>query len=138
MNEIIHHLERHSYSLLFACVFVRQAGLPVPAILFLVAAGTLAGNGYLSIAIILCVSVVATVSADLMWYEAGRLHGNDILHFIQRFSCISDDTFIKLKRQFARYGAKTPPHLEAVYRPRCHGAAACRHVWHPPRTLRTI
>jgi len=106
MNEIIHHLERHSYSLLFACVFVRQAGLPVPAILFLVAAGTLAGNGYLSIAIILCVSVVATVSADLMWYEAGRLHGNDILHFIQRFSCISDATFIKLKRQFARYGAK--------------------------------
>jgi membrane protein DedA with SNARE-associated domain/rhodanese-related sulfurtransferase len=106
MNEIVHHLERHSYALLFACVFARQICLPVPAILFLIAAGALAGNGHLNVALVLCVSAVASVLADSIWYEAGRLRGNDVLHFIHRFSAMSDSSFIKLERQFGRYGAK--------------------------------
>jgi len=106
VNEIVHHLERHSYLLLFACVFARQACLPVPAILFLIAAGALAGNGFLNLAIIVLVSVIACVLADLIWYEAGRLRGNDVLHFIQRVSWFQDSTFIKIKRRFARYGTK--------------------------------
>jgi membrane protein DedA with SNARE-associated domain/rhodanese-related sulfurtransferase len=106
MNEIVHHLERHSYSVLFACVFARQACLPVPALLFLIAAGALAGNGNLSLATILCVSVVASVLADLLWYEAGRLRGNDVLHFIHRFSSMPDSSVSRIKRHFARYGPK--------------------------------
>ncbi|HVO61299.1 MAG TPA: VTT domain-containing protein [Terriglobales bacterium] len=106
MNEIVHHLERHSYSLLFACVFARQVCLPVPAILFLIAAGALAGNGHLRVSLIIFVSAVASVLADSIWYEAGRLRGNDILHFIQRFSSMPDAAFIRIERQFARYGEK--------------------------------
>jgi membrane protein DedA with SNARE-associated domain/rhodanese-related sulfurtransferase len=106
MDEIVHHLERHSYSLLFVCVFARQVCLPVPAILFLIAAGALAGNGYLSISLIIFVSAVACVLADSIWYGAGRLRGNDILHFIQRFSSMSDANFINIERRSARYGAK--------------------------------
>ena len=106
MHEIVHHLERHSYALLFACVFARQVCLPVPAILFLIAAGALAGNGYLNIALIIGVSAVASLLADSIWYEAGRLRGNDVLHFIHRFSSMSDATFLKIERQSARYGPK--------------------------------
>ena len=106
MNEIVHHLERHSYSVLFASVFARQVCLPVPAILFLIAAGALAGNGNLSLAIVLCVGVIASVLADLIWYEAGRQRGNDVLHFIHRFSSMPDSSVSNIKQHFSRYGPK--------------------------------
>jgi hypothetical protein len=43
MNSIVQLLVKHGYSVLFASVFARQLCLPVPAILFLIAAGALAG-----------------------------------------------------------------------------------------------
>jgi hypothetical protein len=45
MTEILHLLERHGYLVLFAAIIGRQAGLPVPANLLLVAGGTLARGG---------------------------------------------------------------------------------------------
>jgi hypothetical protein len=43
MNSIVQLLVKRDYSVLFASVFARQLCLPVPAILFLLAAGALAG-----------------------------------------------------------------------------------------------
>jgi hypothetical protein len=42
MHTIVPFLVKHGYSALFASVFARQLCLPVPAILFLIAAGALA------------------------------------------------------------------------------------------------
>ena len=82
MNAIVQFLLKHGYSVLFASVFARQMCLPVPAILFLLAAGALAGSGKLSLVAALGVAVPACVLADLVWYEAGRRWGDGILHFL--------------------------------------------------------
>jgi membrane protein DedA with SNARE-associated domain len=44
VNAIVQLLVKHGYSVLFVSVFARQMWLPVPAILFLIAAGALADS----------------------------------------------------------------------------------------------
>lgn len=106
MNEVLRELTRHSYSVLFATVFARQICLPVPAILFLIAAGALAGSGKLSLLLILLLSVTASVLADFVWFEAGRLRGDKVLHFILRFSSVPDSSVARIERQFGRFGPR--------------------------------
>ena len=43
MNELLQFVVRHGYMLVFAWVFVEQAGLPVPSAPLLLAAGALSG-----------------------------------------------------------------------------------------------
>ena len=72
MNAIVQFVVRHGYSILFAAIFAHQIGLPVPAPLFLLAAGALAAAGKLSLVAALGLAVIACVLADWLWYEAGR------------------------------------------------------------------
>ena len=81
MNRMIELLEGHGYWVLFASVVGRQACLPIPANLLLLAAGALAGQGKLNPMAILACSVAAFILADLAWYEAGRRWGRKTLHF---------------------------------------------------------
>lgn len=104
MNEVLRELTRHSYPVLFATVFARQICLPVPALLFLIAAGALAASGRLSLLFVLLLSITASVLADLVWFEAGRRRGDRVLHFIQRFSSIPDSSVSRIKGRFARLG----------------------------------
>lgn len=106
MNEIVQYLARHGYPVVFASVFARQLCLPIPAILFLLAAGALAGNGKLNLALVVGLGVIGCVLADLIWFEAGRRRGDDVVHFIHRFSSASDSNAARTKRLFARYGTK--------------------------------
>jgi hypothetical protein len=69
MHETVRFLEQHGYWLLVGAVVGRQACLPIPANLFLVAAGGLARTGTLSIAGILGASVMTFLLADLAWYS---------------------------------------------------------------------
>jgi membrane protein DedA with SNARE-associated domain/rhodanese-related sulfurtransferase len=86
MNQLIEFLERHGYWVLFASVAGRQACLPLPANLLLLAAGALAGQRRLNPVAILACSVAAFILADLAWYEAGRRWGTKTLHFFCRAS----------------------------------------------------
>jgi membrane protein DedA with SNARE-associated domain/rhodanese-related sulfurtransferase len=104
MNAIVQFLVRHGYSVLFGSVFARQICLPVPAILFLLAAGALAGSGRLSLVAALGVAVPACVLADLVWYEAGRRWGDRILHSIHGLALDPDAADRRSKKNFARYG----------------------------------
>jgi membrane protein DedA with SNARE-associated domain/rhodanese-related sulfurtransferase len=106
MNEVLRHLAGHGYSVLFASVFARQICLPVPAILFLMAAGALAGNGRLNLALVVGLGAIASVLADSLWYLAGRLRGDHVLHLIHRFSSMSDSKASRTKQLFARFGTK--------------------------------
>jgi len=106
MKEIVQYLARHGYPVVFATVFARQLCLPIPAILFLLAAGALAGNGKLNLVLVIGLGVIGCVLADLVWFEAGRRRGDDVVHFIHRFSSASDANAARTKRLSARYGAK--------------------------------
>ena len=106
MNAVVQFLVKHGYSDLFGSVFARQMCLPVPALLFLLAAGALAGSGRLSLVAALGLAVTACVLADLVWYEAGRRWGDRILHFIHGLALDPDAADRRSKKNFARYGSQ--------------------------------
>jgi membrane protein DedA with SNARE-associated domain/rhodanese-related sulfurtransferase len=107
MNAIVQLLVKHGYSVLFASVFARQMCLPVPAVLFLIAAGALAGSGRLVLAVALSLSVIACLLADMVWYEAGRRWGDRILHFIYGLTQDPDAAARRSKKNFVRHGPRT-------------------------------
>jgi membrane protein DedA with SNARE-associated domain/rhodanese-related sulfurtransferase len=107
MNAIVHLLLKHGYSVLFASVFARQMWLPVPAILFLIAAGALASDGRMTLAVALGLAVVACLLADMVWYEAGRRWGDEILHFIYGLALDPDAAARRSKESFVRHGLRT-------------------------------
>jgi len=107
MSEAVHFVEKYGYWLLFASVVARQACLPVPANLALLAAGALAGSGRLNLLAIVALSVLAFLSVDLMWFEAGRRWGNRILHFACGLSADPSSCVKSANQSFARRGVKS-------------------------------
>src|SRR5580700_9131532 len=107
VNAIVELLLKHGYSVLFVSVFVRQMWLPVPAILFLIAAGALADSGRMTLAVALGLAITACLLADMMWYEAGRRWGDQILHFIYGLALDPDAASRRSKEAFVRHGART-------------------------------
>jgi len=107
MNAIVELLVKHGYSILFASVFARQMWLPVPAILFLISAGALAGDGRMTLAATVGLAVVACLLADMVWYEAGRRWGDQILHFIYGLALDPDAAARRSKESFVRHRLRT-------------------------------
>lgn len=123
MNAILQFVMSHGYSILFTAVFARQIGLPVPANLFVLAAGALAATGKLGIAPIIVLAMIGCVLADWAWYEAGRQRGEKVLHFIHRLAPDPRTADRKAKESFARFGpsivlvSKFVPGLDLVAPP---------------------
>jgi len=129
MDAIVQFLMNHGYAILFGVVFARQIGLPVPAPLFLLAAGALAAAGKLRLAAALGLAIAACVLADWVWYEAGRRWGDRVLQFIYRFAPDPGAVDRNARKAFARFGPpilvldKFVPGLDAVVPPlagSCH------------------
>ena len=120
MNAISEFVLKQGYLVLFASLFARQIGLPMPAPLFLVAAGALAAAGKLSLLALIGLTITACVLADWIWYEVGRRRGDKVFRFMHRFSRKPASRNHKI---FARYGlsllliAKFVPGLDAVVQP---------------------
>jgi membrane protein DedA with SNARE-associated domain/rhodanese-related sulfurtransferase len=98
-----YYLVHTTYPILFVAVLARQLCLPVPAVLFLLSAGALAGSGKLSFAGILVAAVAGCVLADFTWFEAGRLGGKRILQLLCTFTpdpsyCIRNSRTVFEKR----------------------------------------
>jgi membrane protein DedA with SNARE-associated domain/rhodanese-related sulfurtransferase len=106
VNAIVQLLVRHGYSVLFVSVFARQMWLPVPAILFLIAAGALADSGRTNLAVALGLAVIACLLADMVWYEAGRRWGDQILHFIYGLALDPEAASRRSKETFVRHGPR--------------------------------
>ena len=123
MIAILQFLVRQGYPILFAAVFARQIGLPVPAPGFLIAAGALAASGKLDLLTALSLAVAACVLADWLWYEAGRAWGDRVLHFIHRFTPDPQAVDRRSRKMFALHGPpllvldKFVPGLDAVVPP---------------------
>ena len=61
MNETLHFLTQHGAIVLFVAVFAEQIGLPVPALLFLIAAGALVGTDQMVLGVAVGAAVVAAL-----------------------------------------------------------------------------
>ena len=107
MNETFDFLIRHGYTVLFVWVFAEQAGLPLPAVPFLLAAGALAGLGQMNFAAALALAVLASLLSDTLWYEIGRRRGANVLNFLCRISLEPDSCVRRTESVFARHGARS-------------------------------
>lgn len=107
MNETVQFVAQHGYWLLFGAVLGRQACLPIPANLVLIAAGAVARSGRLSLSGIIGLSVVTFLLADLAWYEAGRRWESRILHFLCGLSRDPGSCVCRATTSFASHGVRT-------------------------------
>ena len=65
-------LLHHAYSLLFGWVLLEQAGMPVPSIPVMLAAGTLSAAHKMNFVVSVLAILVASLIADSAWYWLGR------------------------------------------------------------------
>lgn len=107
MHGILEFLFRHGYLVLLAWVFGEQAGLPLPSIPLLLAAGALAGMGRLSFAVCLLACLLAAMAADTIWYQLGRTKGIRILQLLCRISLEPDSCVRRTEGIFERQGARS-------------------------------
>jgi membrane protein DedA with SNARE-associated domain/rhodanese-related sulfurtransferase len=106
MNELLQFVVRHGYMLVFAWVFVEQAGLPIPSSPLLLAAGALAGMRQMNLGLAVATAAVAAVSSDSMWYELGRHKGVRVLQLLCRISLEPDSCVRRTQVSFGKNGAR--------------------------------
>src|SRR6516165_4241673 len=107
MHSTLEFVLRHGYTLVFLVVLMEQAGLPIPSLPVLLAVGALAGAGKLSLALALGLAVVASLIADSIWYQLGRLRGHSILSLLCRISLEPDSCVRRTENAFAQRGARS-------------------------------
>jgi membrane protein DedA with SNARE-associated domain len=86
MIESTQFLVEHGLAVLFGVVLLEQAGLPLPAMPWLVAAGALAASGKLDPIVAVGVTMLACLTADSVWFYVGRGSGTRVLGFLCRVS----------------------------------------------------
>lgn len=112
-----------TYPLLGLSVFARQVCLPIPAVLFLISAGTLVRDGRLELPLVLLTAVLGAVAGDALWFEAGRHWGSHILRLLTSLSDDPKALSLRARSVFARFGlisllfAKFIPGLDGITPP---------------------
>jgi len=107
MNETIQFLTQHGTLVLFAVVFAEQIGLPVPAVLFLIAAGALAGTEQMGLGMAVGSAVLAALASDQVWFELGRRRGRRVLNWLCRISLEPTSCVRRTEDFFARHGVRS-------------------------------
>src|SRR5579863_1188029 len=123
MTETLQFVARHGYMLIFAWVFVEQAGLPMPSAPLLLAAGAVSGMHHMNLGAAMALAVAGSLASDSMWYEIGRRKGVRVLQFLCRISLEPDSCVRRSQVSFGRngprvlLGAKFVPGLSAMAAP---------------------
>jgi membrane protein DedA with SNARE-associated domain/rhodanese-related sulfurtransferase len=123
MLDLSNHALSMTYLILWVAVFSRQICLPVPANLFLLTAGALARGGGLNMSVVICVGILGCLAGDLLWFEAGRHWGSQIMRVLCAFSSDPHYCAQRAHKVFGRWGvrslilAKFIPGLDGVTPP---------------------
>ena len=104
MNNITQFLLNHGGPVLFASVFAEEAGLPLPAAPWLLAAGALAAGGALNPALVILLATAACLVADSAWFYIGRRGGQRVLRLFCKLSISPNSCVGSTKGFFARHG----------------------------------
>lgn len=107
MNEVIQFILQHGYPLVFLFVLADQIGAPVPASPMLLAAGALAGQGWIHFLPAFLLGVVAALASNIFWYWIGRSKGATVLSLLCRISLNPESCVRNAGSLFSRYGARS-------------------------------
>lgn len=98
---------RHAYSVLFGWVLVEQAGIPIPSVPLMLAAGTMSAAHKVQVALILPVILLACLIADTTWWWLGRRFGSRVLDLLCRLSLDASTCVNRAQGSIARRGPVT-------------------------------
>src|SRR3954467_13276361 len=104
MEQLTTLLVQYGLVLVFANVFLVQAGMPVPAVPTLILAGALAAGSGPSVPAIIGVAVLGSLLGDSIWYVAGRIYGMRVLQLLCRISISPDSCVRETETRFVRWG----------------------------------
>src|SRR5262245_12165688 len=104
MPDLLQFLLDHGYIVVFGAAFAEQIGLPVPAVPFIIGMGALSRSGEFSFSAVVATAALASLSADLIWFELGRYHGRAVLKLICRISLEPDYCVRRTEDAFERMG----------------------------------
>ncbi|MDE1155662.1 MAG: VTT domain-containing protein [Acidobacteriaceae bacterium] len=107
MNWAMQLFMHHAYAVLFGWVLVEQAGLPIPSVPILLAAGTMSSAHRLHIAIVIPLIVLASFLSDSLWYWLGKHYGSRVLELLCRFSFEASTCVSKTQGTVVKRGAVT-------------------------------
>ena len=112
-----------TYTGVLLAVFANQVCLPIPSIVFLMAAGALSAHGHMSTSIIVLLGVLGCLAADGIWFWLGRKWGSKALRLLCRFATDPRSCSNDAREKFRRYGlpvlcvAKFVPGLDGLMPP---------------------
>jgi membrane protein DedA with SNARE-associated domain/rhodanese-related sulfurtransferase len=112
-----------SYTGIVLAVLANQLCLPVPAIVFLMAAGALSAHGYMQASTVVLLSVLACLLADGLWFWLGRKWGSQVMRLLCRLTADPRRCSRDAHDRFSRYGlpllcvAKFIPGLDGLMPP---------------------
>jgi len=107
MSASLAFLLQHGYWLTVGSVFLEQLGIPLPAVPVLVGMGALSRFGHVSFFAIILISLIASISADLIWYRLGRTYGRSVLGLLCRISLEPDYCVRRTEDTYERLGVWT-------------------------------
>lgn len=107
MTGIAPFMIEHGYAILFGVVFLEQTGLPVASVPVLLGIGALSADGRFSIVLALLLAVLASLLADVIWYQLGRRRGFGVLRVLCRISLEPDTCVKRTTTAFRRHGSGT-------------------------------
>jgi membrane protein DedA with SNARE-associated domain len=107
VDEVLRTVESHGVPIVFAYVFLRQLGLPIPGAPALLMFGALAGAGRVNPWTTLVAAAAGSVAADVVWFEIGRRRGSKVLAFLCKVSLEPDTCVSNTQNLFSRHGAKS-------------------------------
>ena len=123
MLDLSNHALSITYSILWVAVFARQICLPVPANFLLLTAGALVHGGRLNMSLVLCVGILGCLAGDIVWFEAGRRWGSQIMRILCAFSSDPHYCAQRAHKVFGKWGlrslilAKFIPGLDGITPP---------------------
>lgn len=103
-HDIILLITQYGVLLVFLNVLIEQVGVPVPAMPTLIVASALAAHGQLSLPGAVGVALLACLLGDLLWYEAGRRFGGQVMRTLCRIS-LSPDSCVRQSECTSSAGA---------------------------------
>src|SRR4051812_10210019 len=107
MTDLLRAVSHHGYLLLFLIVFAEAIGLPAPAALALVAAGSAAAAHVLSPPAAFLAAITATLLGDVLLFVLGRKTGWAFLGFICGVSLNPETCILRSAESFYKHGRTT-------------------------------
>lgn len=98
---------QYGYALLFAWVLIEQGGLPIPATPLLLAAGALAGQGRMSMPLVILAGTAGCLGADVFWYFFGKRRGAIVLNLLCKIALEPDSCVRRTETRFSNWGPRT-------------------------------